>query len=167
MVAGRYIFLYRMIDGKRQKMRFTVDDTLTIMAEEPCHENGIPYTTTDRLKQQDKHLEAAIAASPQLSTLKERGVQFHLEQGKVYLDHVPELEQQIAQFYLPNTKCPFPGCEALRTRYLEELKSLENEEGKCRSCDVGSLQRKYRNVIIKHIQKLQYHDTKTTVSSGN
>jgi hypothetical protein len=148
----RHIFLYRVVDGKRQKFRFTIDAQMTIVTEEPCHENGVPFDVTEHLKSKNLQTEAAIAASPQLKQLKSRGFEFHISEGQVHLDHIPELELHIAQFYIPEVECPFPGCESLRAKYLAELAELQGGERVCSSCEIGDLQQKYRNVIVRHIQ---------------
>ena len=165
MSAVRHIFLYRNEGGKRQKYRFTVDNTMTIISEEPCHETGVPLAVTEQLRSENRQTEAAMAASPQLQELKKRGIDFHLEDGKIMLDKIPELELQIAQFFVPEAECPWPGCESLRKQYMKELHKLE--ESNCSDCDKGSLQGKYRKVVMKHLGQHAANDTQKKISTRN
>jgi len=156
---GRHIYLYKRENGKRQKYRFTLDERMTIMEELPCHENGTPLRDTEKLQREGKQTEAALAASPQLQRLKERGYKFHLADGRIHVDSIPDVEQQIAMFFVLGTECPFPGCEALRERYQEDLDALKGEDGKCSDCNRGALQEKYRKIVLKHLEKHRANDT--------
>lgn len=148
----RFIFLYRLSgNGKRQKYRFALDSRMNILSEDPCHEDGTLINTEQTSLEKEAQQKVAIAASPQLRRLDERGYKYHLQDGKLHLDSIPEIEIQIGKFFLENAECPFPGCEPLRARYLEELRALEGEDGECSSCDKGTLQGKYREVVHKHI----------------
>lgn len=150
---------------KRQKYRITVDNHMTIVAEEPCHETGVPFAVTEKLLSQNRQTEAALASSPQIQEMQRRGIQFHLEGGKIMIDKVPEIEIKIAQFFVPEAACPWPGCESLRAQYLKELSSLAGADGECSDCERGTLQKKYRQVILKNLEQHAIHDTKAQVST--
>lgn len=141
----RYLFFYRIVDGKRQRVRLTVDDQMTILHEEPCYANGTPMSaaTEDAAEEISASLSSGNAAHIQV--LKSRGYGLHIEKGKVFIDSVPNLEKIISNFFVPGAECMFPGCEELRQSYLEERAALPNDGA---SCDVSVLQQKYRNVIL-------------------
>jgi hypothetical protein len=151
--APRYIFLNRMINGERKKFRFTVDAQMTIVEETPV-EDAVTLTPANP----DNHGASSPQLSPQMQWLKSRGYKFKVEpDGRLHILHTPELEIQIAKFFVPTTECPFPECEDLRQRYLADMEALKGEDGKCKSCDIGALQRKYRDVVSKNIEKHAPH----------
>ena len=151
--APRYIFLNRMVNGERKKFRFTVDAQMTILEETPVED-----TAPSKHVNSDAHGASAPQLSPQLQWLKSRGYKFKVESdGRLHILHTPEIEIEIAKFFVPDTECPFPDCEDLKQRYTAELDALKGEDGKCRSCDIGALQRKYRDVVKKNIEKHAPH----------
>lgn len=141
----RYLFLYRVVDGKRQRIRLTVDDQMTILHEEPCYENGTPLKATEEEASEETASSLSSGDAAHVQVLKSRGYGLHIENGKVFIDNMPSLEKIIANFFIPGAECTFGGCEALRQAYLEERAALPNDGA---SCDVSVLQQKYRNVIL-------------------
>jgi hypothetical protein len=166
MEDERTIFLYRNLEGVRQKFRFTVDKNMTILGEEPCQENGLPFSVS--LDRTDPSIrDAALEATPYVKDLKARGFEYHITDGKVHIDKIPPMELKIAQFFIPDAACPFENCEHLRAKYLEERKAMEDKEGKCSSCDIGTLQRKYTTVIKKYLNEKAIYDHTPKIRTGN
>jgi hypothetical protein len=138
----RYLFLYKIVGGIRQRLRITVDTTMTILAEETCGEDGMPLT--EEYNEEDT-LPLSAGDEAHVEVLKARGYDFHIKNGKVYIDSYPASEQMVNKFFIPETPCMFIGCEELRKSYLEERQALPGDGNSCR---VSSLQHKYRSVIM-------------------
>jgi hypothetical protein len=143
----RYLFLYKIIGGLRQRLRLTVDTTMTILAEEICREDGMPLTEESH---EENTLPLSAGDEAHVEVLKARGYDFHIKNGKVYIDSYPESEQMANKFFIPEAPCMFPGCEELRKSYLEERQAIPGDGNSCR---VSSLQHKYRSVIMDMLRK--------------
>jgi hypothetical protein len=143
----RYLFLYKIVGGLRQRLRFTLDTSMTIISEETCGEDGM--LLTEKPHEEDT-LPLSTGDAAQVQLLKSRGYEFRIKNGKVYIDSSPESEQMVAKFFIPDTPCMFPGCEELRKSYLEERQAMAGEGASCR---VSSLQRKYRSVIMDMLRQ--------------
>lgn len=149
--------MYRIVNGKRQKFRFSVDSSLVILEETPCKENGIPIT---------KNTVKDLPNNSSDQVLQERGYGFHkTEDGSTFIDKVPKSELKINAFFVLHTPCDFPNCEELRKAYMRERQKLEDDsDGPCPTCVYASLQRKYSNMIR---QALLLEDVSDKASTGD
>ena len=156
---NKYLYLNRVVSGRLQKFKFTLDANYTILSEEPCHADGTLLNT---------HNNEPGTVNPTAMQLKQRGYEFHIRKpGQHLIEKVPQKEVQIAQFFVPDAPCPFQGCEALRKAYLDERRVLEEQhDGKCPACESGSLQRKYRTIIEAHIDPSTFYDDQVSKVSS-
>jgi len=154
----RYMYLYRVINGQKQKFRFTVDPQLTILEEVPCREDGAVLSEIASSK-------LTIPANISDREIYRKGYSFHkLSEDSTFIDGVPPTEAKLHAFFIPHEPCPFPGCEPLREAYLEERRKLaETHGGVCPSCQAGALQRKYKTIVERHMA--QFNESK--ISTGN
>jgi len=82
------------------------------------------------------------------------GIQASLQMGpdgavvNILSGNIPVSTQQELDFFQLDRPCEFPGCEALRAQYQEDLAQLPED---CPMCEYGALMRKY----IEHIRNLR------------
>lgn len=142
-------------------------------------ENGlrIPWEfelTPDSVLVRETRLEQALPVRQEdpphlrayLADLRSRGVVYELDGNRVILHHIPPLEQEIGKFFEPSTPCHFPGCEALRIRWLEEMEILKGRTDlDCNlNCAITRLRRQYSERIRPLVTAAlkQAHESTTT-----
>lgn len=135
---------YRMVAGKRVKYCMLLDAHLICVSDEPDTGEVVspppaakPYTAETPLNSVPIHVQTT-------DVLKERGIQYKIENGSVILTSVPEREKRILTFFLKDQPCPFPGCESLRNQFFQEVADLGED---CADCQEGAVMRKYREII--------------------
>jgi hypothetical protein len=60
---------------------------------------------------------------------------------------IPPRTQKVYTFFVDTAPCWFPECEALRSKYKEELQAMTEQSGGCTDCSKGGLNRKYIALI--------------------
>ena len=155
----RYLYMYRVVGGQKQKFRFTLDRTFTIVEESPCREDGTLYNASGEM--------APTADTVQNMELKKRGYQTHTTDTTTYIDRVPEREAMIHSFFVPTLPCKFDGCEELRVAYFQERDAIAKKNGgTCPGCQMSKLQRKYKTIIEEQFTSPQ-NDTPQQKSPRN
>jgi len=92
----------------------------------------------------------AGGAAGVVAAVEALGIQANLQMGpdgavvNILSGNIPVSTQQELDFFQMDRPCEFPGCEALRTQYQEDLGKLP--EG-CPMCEYGALMRKYIEVM--------------------
>lgn len=141
----RNIYMYRMVGDQKVRWRFEVDSQMVIVSEGAATNltgAGKPAALVDSAGQRSD-IEAYKR------TLTDRGITFTVgDGGQILIGHVPQTEQDIILFLDVNNKhatFSYPGWDALRDVYFKEYAALGGSE--CPSCQLGGLQRKYREKL--------------------
>lgn len=117
------IFLFRVIDGKRIRFRFTLSEDHTIIDE--------TVLPTEELSTSITGVETVRSAN-----------------GGIKVTSISPEAQRVLSFFSA-APCWFAGCEDLRQQYKAEL--AEAEKANCRGCAKGPIMRKYQALVSKAI----------------
>jgi hypothetical protein len=126
-MSHKVLHLFRVVGGKRVKIRFVVDEQMTILEE---------TETQEPAKNPDSRIKADLDA---------RGIKYETQDGKLVITHVPELERKSIEALTNIDKCWFEGCREIVEAYIQEGKTLPSD---CPACQKGALIRKYRQLLI-------------------
>jgi hypothetical protein len=154
----RTIFLTRIINGNKVKWKFEVNEEMVILSEgplDPMHmiNSRRPPLPFEGRKQVPETIEAQRAQHIERykQSLSERNIDYNVnEQGQIIINNLPQKEKDIVQFFNLDLECPdVKGMNLLRDMYRKEYETLGGTS--CPSCQLGSLQRKYRHLLDKDI----------------
>lgn len=145
--ALRSIYMYRMVQGNKVRWKFEVDNQMVIVSEGPA-------------EQQDTAAQnSAVVAGPRPVTippnaidqyrkvLDERGIKYSMtETGQVVINDIPNKEKIIMQFFDLSVPCPTGyELEPIREKFKQEYEQAGGAA--CPSCQLNTLQRKYREIL--------------------
>jgi hypothetical protein len=154
----RTIYLNRLINGNKVKWKFEVNEEMVIVSEGPVDpmfmgNRSRPAPAPGDNKQVPETIEASRAAHIERykQSLSERNIDYKVnEQGQIIISNLPQKEKDIVQFFNLDAECPdVKGMNLLRDMYRKEYETLGGTA--CPSCQLGSLQRKYRHLLDKDI----------------
>ncbi len=145
----RSIYMYRMVQETKVRWKFEVDNQMVIVREGPAemqepatrkgaslpgpHAVNVPPNAIDQYKK----------------VLDERGIKYSMtETGQVVINTIPNSEKTIMQFLDLNAPCP-EGFEAIREQFKKEYEQAGGAA--CPSCQLNTLQRKYREILKSKI----------------
>lgn len=120
-----YIYLFRMVDGKKVRHRFTLSEDRVITEEIPMPGEEVPSSIAG--------VEAVRGAN-----------------GEVRVLSVSPEAQRVLSFFT-EAPCWFPECEDLRQKYKAELKAQGTDN--CVDCRNGPIIRKYQALVSAALQK--------------
>lgn len=154
----RTIYLNRLINGNKVKWKFEVNEEMVIVSEGPLDPMNMssrprPPSIPAGSQQTPETIDANKAAHIERykQSLNERGIAYTVnEHGQIIINNLPQKEKDIVQFFNLDLECPdVKGMNILRDMYRKEYETLGGTS--CPSCQLGSLQRKYRHLLDKDI----------------
>jgi hypothetical protein len=149
--------LYKIINGKRRMVTFTIDETRLILAEDIGSVPGEDPIIEKRLSGDN--------SNPRLAFLDARGIKHHKdEQGRVIIDSISSREQKIMTFFSDLTPCWFDGCEELRKEYKEDYAKIGGAN--CKACTHGALIRKYMEKVDATMGELNKNEVPENIISS-
>lgn len=160
------LYLFRIINGKRIRFCFEIDEKFTIISEKPV------AVQAPTLVAQGNDELARQAIARHVEDLRNRGhiVEVNSDTGAINITFTPEHEKVIASFFAGQT-CDFPGYDTWFQEFktgMDKLQALA-QEGQCTNCDIGAFKRKTRERLTVYLMGLtnELSSTRTGESQGS
>ena len=153
-----FIQLIREVEGESIPWMIVFDRHRRIVDEGPTEEvrkrrtphAGVPVRGRDLVP------TSAMMQRAHVEALKARGIEAEAKGDSVVVKRkLPQLEREIAQFFVETMDCPqlFPGVEKLREEYFKEVK--EAQDKLCTPCELIAISRNYRKIIDARLAALE------------
>jgi hypothetical protein len=146
---ARVIYMYRMVQGNKVRWKFEVDSQMVILNEGPAENQSLAVQHNVSLPGSKPVDLQPDKMAQYKKVLEERGITYSTTAtGQVIIQDIPSKEKIIMQFFDLNAPCPdVAGLEDIREKFKQEYEKAGGAA--CPSCQLNTLQRKYRE-ILKH-----------------
>lgn len=145
--STRSIYMYRMVQGNKIRWKFEVDQQMVIINEGPAESQDATAVQSNSIPGPRPVTVPPDALSQYKKILEERGIKYSMTStGQVVVNEIPNSEKMVMQFFDMHAPDPdIPDVGPIRERYRQEY--LQAGGAACPSCQLNTLQRKYREIL--------------------